>query len=84
MGMVQYHAVMLDETRCEFGVTFEAEDQGKALDYLSENYPESIVDEMKTVTQWDRERHDREVRLYAGDDDGRDWDAQAAYDDEWR
>ena len=38
---MQYHAVMLDETGCEFGHTFEAPDRNAAWDYLQENYPEA-------------------------------------------
>jgi hypothetical protein len=39
--MTKYHAVMLDETRCEFGVTIEAENKEEARKILREDYPES-------------------------------------------
>lgn len=63
--MTQFHAVMLDETRCEFGVTFEAPSRDAAYDYLDENYPESRVDELKTSEEWDEKRRDMEARIWA-------------------
>lgn len=70
--MVQYHAVMIDETGCEFGVSLEAESLDDAWDQLREDYPESYVDVVKTSDQWDQDRRDREARMWAGDDDGYD------------
>lgn len=39
--MTRYHAVMLDETRCEFGVSVEADSREEAYQKLAENYEES-------------------------------------------
>lgn len=39
--MTKFHAVMLDETRCEFGVSISAPSRAKAYAYLEDNYPES-------------------------------------------
>ena len=39
--MTKFHAVMLDETRCEFGVDVEAATRADAYEKLRENYPES-------------------------------------------
>ena len=39
--MTQYHAVLLDETGCEFGHTFEAATRTEAWDYVQEQFPES-------------------------------------------
>ncbi len=80
--MKQYHAVMIDETGCEFGADVEANSVGEARNILEEDYPESRIDEIKTQEQWDRDQADREARLWAGDDDG--YDRQAEYDDYWR
>lgn len=66
--MVQFHAVMIDETGCEFGHTFEAANRDAAYDELDELFPESRVDELKTLEQWDEQQRDREARLWAGDD----------------
>lgn len=49
--MAKYHAVMLDETRCEFRVSFEAPSRQAAYEYLEEEYPESQVDELTDETQ---------------------------------
>lgn len=39
--MIKYWAVMLDETRCEFGVGIEANSKAEAYAILEEDYPES-------------------------------------------
>ena len=46
--MVKFHAVMIDETGCEFGVSLEAESRDEAYDELKEDYPESRIDVLKT------------------------------------
>lgn len=38
---MRYHAVMLDETGCEFGHTFDANNREDAWDYLDDMFPES-------------------------------------------
>jgi hypothetical protein len=39
--MTQYHAVLLDETGCEFGHTFEASSREEAWDEINDMFPES-------------------------------------------
>ncbi len=39
--MIAFHAVLIDETQCEFGVYFNAKSRNAAHDYLRESYPES-------------------------------------------
>lgn len=39
--MIKFHAVMLDETGCEFGVGVTAANRSDAYDQLREDYPES-------------------------------------------
>ena len=39
--MMTYHAVLLDETGCEFGHTFAANSRTEAWDYVQEQFPES-------------------------------------------
>ena len=56
----KFHAVMIDETGCEFGVGFEANDHEEAKDYLRENYPESRCDQLED----ERQIAEREKRLY--------------------
>lgn len=70
--MTKFHAVMVDETGCEFGVDLEAEDIDAAEEQLSEDYPESRMEEI-CVAGYDKYR-----------DPTRDWEAQARYDEQWR
>lgn len=56
--MTKFHAVMIDETGCEFGVSFEADSRDEAYDYLDEEYPESRVDQLEDEGQ-SRAREDR-------------------------
>lgn len=58
--MTQFHAVMLDETGCEFGVTFEADSRQEAYAALEEMYPESNCIQLEDAQQ----TRDREHRLY--------------------
>ena len=48
--MTQYHAVMVDETGCEFGYTFNAADRHAAWDYLDEQFPESRCVQLEDPT----------------------------------
>lgn len=70
--MTIYHAVMLDETRCEFGVTVPADRGGlDPYDWLRENYPESTCVQLETPEQaLEREQaiYDRVMREMDGDD----------------
>lgn len=72
--MPKFHAVMIDETGCEFGVDFEAATHDAADEYLADQYPESRCAQLETPEQ----SREREQRIYdhalAGgdyDDDGR-------------
>lgn len=87
--MTSYHAVMIDETGCEFGVDFEADSGESALEYLYENYPESRCDQLETPAQSaEREAtlHDLIRRGADFDEDGRPFfphgDEDEMYDDE--
>lgn len=59
--MINFHAVMIDETGCEFGVSLRAETRAAALEYLQENYPESRCDQLESAD----ETAAREARIYA-------------------
>ena len=48
MGMTQYHAVLIDETGCEFGAGVEAPDRETARASLTEDYPESRVVQLES------------------------------------
>lgn len=56
--MKKFHAVMIDETGCEFGVDLEAENHSAAYEQLEENYPESRCDQLEDEEQ-SRERERR-------------------------
>lgn len=58
--MIAYHAVMIDETGCEFGVTFEASGRDAAHEWLEENYPESRCDQLEDAD----DRAAREAAMY--------------------
>jgi len=78
--MKEYHAVMIDETGCEFGVTVRAESKDAAYEQLEEDYPESRVDQLED----DSDREARERRMYdrleaEADGDYSQWD----YEREW-
>lgn len=49
--MPQFHAVLLDETRCEFGVTVNELNRDDAYHYLQEMYPESTVIQLEDEQQ---------------------------------
>lgn len=68
--MEKYHAVMIDETGCEFGVDLEANSRSKAFKWLEENYPESRCDQLETRAQ----ARKRENDMYRFIGDGGDWD----------
>jgi hypothetical protein len=67
--MTKFHAVMLDETRCEFGVSFEAKSRAAAYKYLEENYEESRCVQLESPADTAK----RERRIYQ--------QAQRAYED---
>ena len=77
--MIDFHAVMIDETGCEFGVSFKATTRGAALEYLREQYPESRCDQLEDPQQ----TAEREAAIYRramADEDGY-WDDEE--DDDW-
>ena len=43
---LKYHAVMIDETGCEFPAEVEADNEMQAREMLRERYPESRADEV--------------------------------------
>lgn len=58
--MKKFHAVMIDETGCEFGVDLEAWDHAQAYEQLKEDYPESRCDQLEDEEQ----TKEREKRIY--------------------
>ncbi len=58
--MTKYHAVMLDETGCEFGAEVEADSRDEAYDILGDDYPESRVVQLESPEESDA----RERRAY--------------------
>jgi hypothetical protein len=68
--MTKYHAVMIDETGCEFGADVEADSRQEAYNLLAEDYPESRVDQLED--QADRRQRER---AYREEDE---WNAQIA------
>lgn len=58
--MTLYHAVMKDETGCEFGCTFEAKDKDAAYERMREDYPESRCVQLEDAF----DRHEREKAMW--------------------
>jgi hypothetical protein len=55
---------MLDETRCEFGVSVEAKSRAAAYEQLQEDYPESRCIQLESPA----DTRERERRLYEWSD----------------
>lgn len=68
--MTQFHAVMLDETRCEFGVTVRAKSRNAAYKWLEENYPESRCVQLESPA----DTRARERRMWLDIENDRDWE----------
>lgn len=69
-----YHAVLTDETGCEFGADFAANSREEAMDHFRECYPESRVVQLESPQDAaDRERA-MYARICAEYDDGRYYD----------
>jgi len=70
----EYHAVMVDETGCEFGAGISAQSRTEAYDLLREFYPESKCVQLESPD----DAREREARLYhsimAEMDGDEDWD----------
>lgn len=58
--MIEFHAVMIDETGCEFGATIRAETRGQAWEFAREWYPESRCVQMESP----EDTAEREKRIY--------------------
>jgi len=73
--MENYHAVMLDETGCEFGVDVKAVSYDDARDKLREDYPESRCVQLETPEDaLERERsYLAEFDEMNSDEDGDDY-----------
>lgn len=72
--MISFHAVLLDETGCEFGVDVTAATHDEAYERIAESYPESRIEQLESSEDVAR----REAILYASVcaeyDDGADYD----------
>ena len=79
---MHYHAVLIDETGCEFGADVEATSREEAYDKLREDYPESRVDQLESPA----DTAAREARIYAAVcaeyDDDFDYDDDYDEDDD--
>lgn len=72
--MTKFHAVMLDETRCEFGVDVEADTRDEAFEQLRENYSESRCVQLESPADTSKRESALDDLIRRGadfDDDGR-------------
>lgn len=58
--MTKFHAVMMDETNCEFGADVTAKSRAAAYEKLREDYPESRCVQLESPA----DTRKREQRLY--------------------
>lgn len=68
--MTRFHAVLIDETGCEFGATIEAEDREAAWAEARDQYPESNCVSLESRG----EAHQRQRRMENHIARGGDWD----------
>lgn len=67
---MKFHAVMLDETGCEFGVDLECDTRDNAYAALKNMYEESRCVQLES----DDDTREREARMYDHINRGGDWD----------
>ena len=82
--MIKYHAVMLDETGCEFGADVEAENRQEAHNKLAEDYPESRCVQLESpedTAAREQQIHDDIDRGIERDDEGRIVYQEPGYDE---
>jgi hypothetical protein len=58
--MTNFHAVMIDETGCEFGASIQASSREAAYDKLREDYPESRCNQLESP----EDSAEREAAMY--------------------
>jgi hypothetical protein len=79
--MINFHAVLIDETGCEFGATIRAADYNEAWNEVREQYPESRCVQMESP----EDTAAREARIYAAVcaeyDEPMDWEDEDDWDD---
>lgn len=74
--MTYYHAVMIDETGCEFGAGVYADTREEAYERLEDSYPESRCVQLESPEDTAR----REAEIYARV--SAEYDGDYGYDDE--
>ena len=77
MSMTNYHAVMVDETGCEFGVDISAPSRRAAYARLREDYVESRCVQLESprdTARREKAMYDRIIAEYWGEADPHDWD----------
>lgn len=72
--MTLYHAVLIDETGCEFGAEVEAASRAHAYNALEDRYPESRIDQLESPDDRAAREHDMYARLLDDDFDHYDDD----------
>ena len=68
--MTKFHAVMIDETGCEFGAEVTASSRAAAFAKLREDYPESRCDQLESpadTRRRERAMYERADRAYWND-----------------
>ena len=60
---MRFHAVMIDETGCEFGASVSAPSREAARAKLAAEYPESHVDQLESPADARRRERDMQARI---------------------
>ena len=72
--MIHFHAVMTDETGCEFGAGIQAPDREAAHEMLRDMYPESRIAQLESPEDTRRREAEIYARISGEYDDGYDYD----------
>lgn len=75
--MIDFRAVMLDETGCEFGVGVRAGSRAEAIEKLREEYPESRCVQLESPA----DRRAREQDLYLDEDEFEEFEDYEDYEE---
>ena len=76
MALTHFHAVMIDETGCEFGAGIDASTRYEAYDLLRDMYPESRIDQLESPDDTARREAETYARVSA------EWDDEMGYSEE--
>ena len=84
--MTTFHAVLIDETGCDFGVDIDAASKAEAYAALQDDYPESRVEQIESREDTAAREHATYDLIRRGadfDDEGRPFFPNGDLDDDY-